>query len=134
MPVTEQQIEELEGPISAYEQSESTEDRCIAVLIRALIADLREAQDTIYTKDCEYKQAGRLAASYLIELQQVRAKLAEAEKDAKRYRYLRSNSTGPSAIWELMDEDAQPQYFMLKSEAHLDEAIDAAIAAQEKPT
>ena len=53
--------------------------------------------------------------------------VSEDRKDAERYRWLRSSSTGPSQIWELLSDDCQPPILTLKSMGDLDAAIDAAM-------
>lgn len=53
-------------------------------------------------------------------------------KDAERYRWLRSSSTGPSQIWELLSDDCQPPILTLKSMSDLDAAIDQAMQ-EDKP-
>lgn len=51
----------------------------------------------------------------------------EDRKDAERYRWLRSSSTGPSQIWELLSDDCNPPILTLKSMGDLDAAIDQAM-------
>ena len=53
--------------------------------------------------------------------------VSEDRKDADRYRWLRSSSTGPSQIWELLSDDCQPPILTLKSMGDLDAAIDKAM-------
>lgn len=53
--------------------------------------------------------------------------VSEDRKDAERYRWLRSSSTGPSQIWELLSDDCQPPILTLKCMGDLDAAIDAAM-------
>ena len=55
------------------------------------------------------------------------AQIEALEKDAERYRWLRSNSVGPSQIWELLSDDCSPPVMTLKAMHDLDAAIDAAI-------
>lgn len=57
---------------------------------------------------------------------------SEDRKDAERYRWLRSSSTGPSQIWELLSDDCQPPILTLKSMGDLDAAIDKAMQ-EDKP-
>lgn len=54
-------------------------------------------------------------------------RLAELERDAARYRWLRCSSVGPSKIWELISDDCHPPQMTLKSMQELDAAIDAAM-------
>lgn len=61
------------------------------------------------------------------ENKKLRAELAEAKKDAERYRWLRDSSVGPSQIWELLSDDCQPPILTLKSMHELDATIDAAM-------
>lgn len=65
------------------------------------------------------------------ELGRIRQQLAAFQKDAERYRWLRSWNTGPSQIWELVIDDYNPPYMMLKIEEELDAAIDAAMKGGE---
>ena len=58
--------------------------------------------------------------------------VSEDRKDAERYRWLRSSSTGPSQIWELLSDDCQPPILTLKCMGDLDAAIDAAMQ-EDKP-
>ena len=58
--------------------------------------------------------------------------VSEDRKDAERYRWLRSSSTGPSQIWELLSDDCNPPILTLKSMGDLDTAIDAAMQ-EDKP-
>ena len=53
--------------------------------------------------------------------------VSEDQKDAERYRWLRSSSTGPSQIWELLSDDCNPPILTLKSMGDLDTAIDQAM-------
>ena len=54
--------------------------------------------------------------------------VSEDRKDAERYRWLRSTDTGPSAIWELVDDDDySPPCLTLKGGEFLDAAIDEAM-------
>ena len=57
---------------------------------------------------------------------EMKAELAEAKKDAERYRWLRDSSVGPSQIWELLSDDCNPPIMTLKSMHELDAAIDEA--------
>ena len=61
------------------------------------------------------------------ENERLKAELAEAKKDAERYRWLRHSSVGPSQIWELLSDDCQPPIMTLKSMHELDAAIDEAM-------
>ena len=61
------------------------------------------------------------------ENEQLKADLADAKKDAERYRWLRDSSVGPSQIWELLSDDCQPPIMTLKSMHELDAAIDEAM-------
>lgn len=54
------------------------------------------------------------------------AMLREAQKDAARYQWLRSENTGPSMI-EMVSDDCNPPSITLKCEEELDSAIDAAM-------
>ena len=76
-------------------------------------------------------------------INELRAKVAELEsqasptvsedrKDAERYRWLCSSSTGPSQIWELLSDDCNPPILTLKSMGDLDTAIDQAMQ-EDKP-
>ena len=53
-----------------------------------------------------------------------------ARKDVERYRWLRSKDVGPAQIWECIQDDCNPPYWMLKFESELDAAIDAAMEAK----
>jgi len=59
--------------------------------------------------------------------EQAEARALANEKDAWRYRFLRSESTTSAQI-QVMNDETQPPYFTLKSGEELDAAIDAAIA------
>lgn len=61
------------------------------------------------------------------ENERLKAELAEAKKDAERYRWMRDSSVGPSQIWELLSDDCQPPIMTLKSMHELDAAIDEAM-------
>ena len=61
------------------------------------------------------------------ENNRLKAELAEAKKDAERYRWMRDSSVGPSQIWELLSDDCQPPIMTLKSMHELDAAIDEAM-------
>lgn len=50
------------------------------------------------------------------------------EKDAERYRWLRSSDRGMASISCAISDYPEPPYFELKSDEELDKAIDAAIA------
>ena len=63
------------------------------------------------------------------ELRRLHAECDALRADAERYRWLRDIDTGPSQIWELISDDAQPPYMTLKSGNILDATIDAARAA-----
>lgn len=58
--------------------------------------------------------------------------VSEDRKDAERYRWLRSSSTGPSQIWELLSDDCQSPILTLKCMGDLDAAIDKAMQ-EDKP-
>ena len=63
-----------------------------------------------------------------IELQRLRSRLAEAERDAARYRYMRGNASfrdrnGPGLYWYL------PRFLPGGSAEQLDASIDASITA-----
>ena len=73
MKMTTERLAELEGPISAYEQSESVEKRCIASAFRALLVDLEEA-----TEDIEHWKD--LAKGRKDVIEELRAELAATRK------------------------------------------------------
>ena len=92
---------------------------------------LRETILTLTTKleaaerRSEYWKANHLAGNAVITEQATQ--IEALEKDAARYRWLRSNSVGPSQIWELLSDDCSPPVMTLKAMHDLDAAIDAAI-------
>ena len=88
--------------------------------IAALTAKLEAAE-----RRSEYWKAEHLAGNAVITKQA--AQIEALEKDAERYRWLRSNSVGPSQIWELLSDDCSPPVMTLKAMHDLDAAIDAAI-------
>ena len=55
---------------------------------------------------------------------------AALRKDAERYRWLRSPSVGPATVWHVCMEHMDGGLHTIKSDSCLDEAIDAAIAAE----
>lgn len=73
MKMTTERLAELEGPISAYEQSESVEKRCIASAFRALLVNLEEA-----TEDIEHWKD--LAKGRKDSIEELRAELAATRK------------------------------------------------------
>ena len=99
---------------------------------------LSDAEAIIAAKDAEIERLSlykNLAAEYGLSVFADLAKqsaaptppVSEDRKDAERYRWLRSSSTGPSQIWELLSDDCQPPILTLKSMGDLDAAIDAAM-------
>ena len=58
------------------------------------------------------------------------AELERLRKDAERYRWLRSPNVGPATVYNVCMERIEGGLSTLKSDSLLDEAIDAAIAAE----
>lgn len=67
-----------------------------------------------------------IAAASPAVVSELIAMLEESQKDAARYRWLRSENTGPSMI-EVVSDDCNPPSITLKCEEELDLAIDAAM-------
>ena len=68
-----------------------------------------------------------VSEAVFVEMERLKSELAEAKKDAERYRWLRDSSVGPSQIWELLSDDCNPPIMTLKSMHELDAAIDEAM-------
>lgn len=58
----------------------------------------------------------------------LRAELAAAQKDAERYRWLRSPDRGMANLSTVINDDCQPPYYELKCGTELDAAIDKELA------
>ncbi|MBK9497389.1 MAG: hypothetical protein IPO08_23285 [Xanthomonadales bacterium] len=97
--------------------------------IPALIADLRDARETISRLTAQ-AEALLLHADIKTRREEREAKLAEAEKDAKRYRWLTDDHDSRDTRKACHDILAR---MPVMSYSAASQTIDAAIAAQEKP-
>ena len=79
------------------------------------------ALDSYWLKEAEVHVLGLFNAAKKLEVENERLR-----EDAERYRWLRSIDTPPSKIWELVSDDCNPPYPVLKHGIELDAAIDAA--------
>ena len=102
------QVERLTAELAHMQTMQKVDQR--------VFEKLRETQD--------------LAEHWAILAEQRRVELGECRKDAERYRWLRSKDVGPAQIWECIQDDCNPPYWMLKFESELDAAIDAAMEAK----
>jgi hypothetical protein len=75
----------------------------------------------VYSRQCGYTMAAQEEADAL------RTQLAEAQKDAQRYRWLRTHSDQALRCWG----GTRPQWAQVLREEDLDSAIDAALTPKE---
>ena len=85
-------------------------------------------REQVATLEDQLTETRDLAEHILAEQRWV--ELGECRKDVERYRWLRSKDVGPAQIWECIQDDCNPPYWMLKFESELDAAIDAAMEAK----
>ena len=85
-------------------------------------------REQVATLEAQLTETRDLAEHILAEQRWV--ELGECRKDVERYRWLRSKDVGPAQIWECIQDDCNPPYWMLKFESELDAAIDAAMEAK----
>lgn len=150
MKLTDEQLAEWEVAASQgkYRFSIDLADLFVQA-VPALIAELREARSLVVAlapdalheaeerkqilKDSDELWRGRMQdaeTAHKAEVAELEAKLAEAEKDAQRYRWLtddHSNWTTRQACRDILCWMPVMSYSVASA------AIDAAIAAQEKP-
>ena len=87
-------------------------------------------REQVATLEAQLTETRDLAEHWAILAEQRRVELGECRKDVERYRWLRSKDVGPAQIWECIQDDCNPPYWMLKFESELDAAIDAAMEAK----
>lgn len=125
------------SPCARCEEAEQIEAEATAKLGEEIIKN-GVLQDKLAKQEAENEWlnrennelGARIGKEINIELTDLRARCEKAEKDAARYRWLRSNERGMANLTHIINDACSPPYFELKCTEELDAAIDAAIAKE----
>lgn len=120
----------LDDALIAFARAAVTEDRAQRASLEAALHEWSDK--TMWVQQtCQPRELGMHRADVLkARIVELEAKLAEAQKDAARYRWLRGFNNGSVVIVEITSRDADD--WVVLAGWHADTAVDADIAAQEQ--